>query len=108
MPVNEIRDFAFENYRKRTRFSTATIQWNIRKEDLQFFATKLTEKKCLMKVKISKTIKNNYSASKNFWKPKHFLYKISYYRTCKTFNIIQIENISQVGANSSLYSDKEK
>ena len=47
MPFNEIRDFAFENYRKRTRFSTATIQWNIRKEDLQFFATKLTKKKML-------------------------------------------------------------
>ena len=47
MPVDEIRDFTFENYCKRNRFSTVIIQWNIRKEDLQLFATKLTEKKML-------------------------------------------------------------
>ena len=52
------------------------------------------------KDKISETIKNNYSATKNFWKPEHFLYNISYYRTS------QAEKL--VGSNSSSFSDTKK
>ena len=63
------------------------------------------------KHKISKTIKNNYSATKNFWKPKHCWHKLSYYRAPKNFTyIIQDYKTgwkgSQIGSNSSLYSDK--
>ena len=46
MAVNEIRDFIFENYYRRIGFSkeNSCFSINLRKKDLQLFATKLTEK----------------------------------------------------------------
>ena len=35
--------------------------------------------------KIGEMIKNKYSATKNYRKPKHWWHKISYYRTPKNF-----------------------
>ena len=58
---------------------TVTIQWKVRKEHLWLFATKLTKKYLILaklntlkfffekkKHKTNITIKNNYSATKNF------------------------------------------
>ena len=50
--VNEIRDFIFENYYKRIEFSKENSYYSMKhqkkkrkkKKNLQFFATKLTEK----------------------------------------------------------------
>ena len=60
------------------------------------------------KDKISKTIKNNYSATKNFWKPEHFLYNISYYRTSHKLSKIVRQAEKLVGSNSSSFSDTKK
>ena len=45
MPANEFKDFTFENYQKRIRFSKKNpVQWKtLEKEDLQLFLTKLPE-----------------------------------------------------------------
>ena len=78
---------------------TVITQWKIRKKDLYLFAIKLAEKirdlcnnkkpyQSFIRKKIAnsgKAIENNHSATKNFWKPKHRWYKISYYRTSKKF-----------------------
>ena len=75
------------------------IPWNIWKKDLLLLETKLIEKivdPCNGKGyyhsylekklhKVSKTIKNNYSAGKTYRKPKHCWHKIVYYRTSKNF-----------------------
>ena len=42
---------------------TVTIEWNIRKKDLQLFATKLTEKKYLILVMVKKNI-NHFQEKK--------------------------------------------
>ena len=61
--------------------------------------------------------KNDYSTTKNIWKPKHCWHTISYYRTSKTScklskTITQAEKVSQVGfgrsSNSLLYSEIKK
>ena len=46
IPVNEIRDFIFEDYYKELIFlrKTVIIQWNIRKKIFKMFAIKLKEK----------------------------------------------------------------
>ena len=46
MSLNEIRDFIFQNYYKRIRFSKENSYFSIKNQekDLQLFAIKLTEK----------------------------------------------------------------
>ena len=46
IPVNEIRDFIFEDYYKELIFlrKTVIIQWNIRKKIFKMFAIKSKEK----------------------------------------------------------------
>ena len=47
------------------------------------------------KQKIGETIKNNYSTTKAYRKPKHYWHKISYYETPKNFSqLIQEYNAS--------------
>ena len=80
MSVNEIRDFIFENYYKRIEVSEEKSDHSRKhKKGLQFFVIKLTEKishSCNAKehyqsvirkknTKISRTVRNNYSATKN-------------------------------------------
>ena len=82
MLINEIEDLAFENYYKRIGFSIK-ISYNSRKrlnkKDLLLLANKLIKNKSDLhnakelsiiynkeKLKISKTIRNNYLSTKNF------------------------------------------
>ena len=46
MTVNELRGFIFENCNKRNGFARENIYYSMhqKKQDLQLFATKLTEK----------------------------------------------------------------
>ena len=95
--INELGDFVFENYRRKTGFEREDSYYLIKhqkKKDLQLFAIKLTEKKYQIKGmprktinlirkktnkqtnkknthKISKTIKNSCSATKSYKKSKH-------------------------------------
>ena len=48
MTVNELRGFIFENYNKRIGFARENSYYSMhqKKQDLQLFATKLTEKIC--------------------------------------------------------------
>ena len=103
MSVNELIDFIFEKYYKRIWFSCyysmkllkkrfivayKQINWKNAWSSLCWQTLSIIYKK--EKHKISKTIRNNYLSTKNFWKPKHCWYKISYYRTSKNFaKIIQ-------------------
>ena len=83
MSVNEIKDFIFENYYKRIEFSkedSYCTMKRLKKKDLLLLVNKLKEKIPdsrnakehyqsfirKKKKKISKTIKNNYSLTKNF------------------------------------------
>ena len=81
MSVNEIKDFIFENYYKRIGFSKENSYYSIKhllKKDLLLLANKLIEKipdprnakehyqLCIRKkIKINKTIRNNYLSTKN-------------------------------------------
>ena len=57
--INELGDFVFENYRRKTGFEREDSYYLIKhqkKKDLQLFAIKLTEKKCQIKGMPRKTI----------------------------------------------------
>ena len=98
------------------------IQWNIRKKDLQLFATKWTEKIPAPRNvkehsitykkkthKISKIIKNNY-LSKIFESPSIVDIKSVITKHRKTLHKVSetIRQAEKVGSNSSLYSDTKK
>ena len=56
------------------------------------------------KTQNTKTMKNNYSVTKKFWKSKHSLQKNSYYRTTKnptSKTVIQTEKVSKVSSDKS-------
>ena len=92
MPINEIRDFTFENYYKRIRFSKENSYLLLltnklietipdpydAKEHYQSFIRKKYKK-------VSKIVENNYLLTKIFCKPQPCCYKISYYRISKIF-----------------------
>ena len=65
----------------------------------------------LLKRKVGKTIKNNYSATKSVWKTKHCWHKISYSRSSHKLSttIRQAEKVFQKGSgkryNSPIYSE---
>ena len=95
-------DFIFENYYKQIGFVKESSYYSmkrLKRKDLSLLETKLIEKIADLnnaeehyqiifkkeKHKISKTIKNNYSATINFSKYQHCWYKISNYKTSKNF-----------------------
>ena len=94
MSLNEIRDFIFENYYKRIGFSKENSYYSMKhqkKNDLQLFATELTEKipdSCNAKEHYQSFIRKKNTKSRKqwkiftqqpkiFWKPKHFWCKVS-------------------------------
>ena len=74
---------------------TFIIQWNFRRKKINYHLQPSLLKKFVIleipknivnlmwreKHEIGKTIKNNCSATKNFWNPKLCWHKMSYYRT---------------------------
>ena len=95
MTVNELRAFTFENYYKRIWFARENSYFSIKhlkKKDQQQkkYLTLVMPKNIIIlnwreknPHKISKTIKNNYSATKGYRKQKYCWHKISQcYKFC--------------------------
>ena len=68
MAINELRDFIFENYYRRIGFSHGNIYYSVKHErkDLILVILKNTMIYKKEKLKVSKTIKSNYSTTKLF------------------------------------------
>ena len=108
-------------------WKTVIIQWKTRKIDSTIFATKLTEKipdsrnskehyRSFIRNEITKSVKQSKiitQQQKVFENPNILYIKSVITEHTKTSHklsktIRQIEKISQVGSNSSLYSDTRK
>ena len=62
------------------------------------------------KLKISKSVRNNYLSIENFWKLKHCWYRFIYYRHPKTSHKLSktMRQAEKVNSNISLYSDTKQ
>ena len=73
MPINETKDFIFENYYKRIGFSKESSCYSIKrlKKDSMLLSNKLIEKYPILimkkkkKMKINKTSRTSYLSTKN-------------------------------------------
>ena len=105
MSVNDIRDFIFENYYKRTEFSKESSCYSVKhlkKKDILLLVNKLLEKVTdPQKQKISKTIRNNYLSTKN---PNIVTYKSVITEHPKTSHKLSktITQTEKIGSNSSI------
>ena len=127
MPVNEIKDFIFENYYKLSRFSKVNsycLMKRLKRRDLLLFTNNLIEKipdpriskehyQSLIKKKNTKSVKQSKIIT---YQPKTFENRNTVHiksiitehpkTSHKLFKTIR--QAGKVGSNSSLYSDTKK
>ena len=84
------------------------IQRNIIEKDFSLLSTKVIKKYLKLvtlkitinyfwnqKQKIDETIKNSYTTTQNYREPKHYWYKISFYRTSRNFLLKRLKMLKR-------------